>query len=167
VSVVLAGALDGMPAVALFLLVLGGTMIPRAIGAHVALDGAFCVTILGAAWCAQLGLYQQVAWLDLVVHTVATGATAALGYLVLLRLRLTTAEDRPRTAALVTIGLGVVLALVWELLELAGHTFLDDGIFVAPVDTAGDLAAALLGSVVAAAVVARRVARGPHRGAAA
>lgn len=156
VSVVVSGVGFGGVAVALFLLVLGGTMIPRAVGTPAVLDVTYGVSLLAAAWCAQLEVYQQVGWLDLVVHAVTTGAIAAVAHHLFTRTGLVAPARRARTsAALTVVGLGSIVAVVWELLEWTGYTFVDSSIFVTYTDTLGDLAAALVGSVVAAAVVAR------------
>ncbi|MCZ2262001.1 hypothetical protein [Isoptericola sp. QY 916] len=165
VSVLAATATSDWVAVALFALVLGGSMVPRASGAAARLDVACGTAVLAAAWCAVAGLYERVAGLDLLVHAVATGALAALAHQVLTRDGLATSPVRPRaTAALTTVGLGALLAVVWELLEAVGHTFVDDSIHVTYPDTVGDLAAALVGSAVAAWLVARAAARTPARG---
>lgn len=158
VSVVLAGVWHGGSGVALFLFVLGGTMIPRAIGTAAALDVTYCASLLAAAWCAQLEIYRDVTGLDLVVHAATTGAVAALAFQVLQRADLVVPARRARvSAALIVLGLGSVVAVVWEFLEWAGHTFVDSSIFVTYTDTLGDLAAGLLGSAVAAVLVARGV----------
>ncbi|MCK0116461.1 hypothetical protein BCE75_103276 [Isoptericola sp. CG 20/1183] len=158
VSVVLAGILFGGTATALFLFVLGGTMLPRAIGTPAALDISYCAALLAAAWCAQLEVYQRVDWLDLVVHAATTGAIAAVAHQAFARAGLIAPARRARaSAALQIVGLGSVVAVVWELLEWAGYTFVDDTIFVTYPDTLGDLAAGLVGSAVAAALVARGV----------
>ncbi|WP_407320369.1 hypothetical protein UQW22_07925 [Isoptericola halotolerans] len=155
-SVVLAGIRAGWLGVALFLLVLGGTMVPRAVGTRTALDVTYCGALLAAAWCAQLGVYEKVTWLDLVVHAATTGAIATVAHQVLARGGLVApARHAGASAALSIIGLGSLVAVVWELLEWVGHTFVDGDIFVTYTDTLGDLAAALVGSAVAAAVVAR------------
>lgn len=165
VSLLVAAATSDWVAVALFALVLGGSMVPRASGAAAWLDVACGTAVLAAAWCAVAGLYERVAGLDLLVHAVATGALAALAHQVLTRDGLATSPVRPRaTAALTTVGLGALLAVVWELLEAVGHTFVDDSIHVTYPDTVGDLAAALVGSAVAAWLVARAAARTPARG---
>ena len=165
VSVLVAAATSGGVAVALFVLVLGGSMVPRAAGAPAWLDVTCGTVMLAAAWCAVAGLYERVEGLDLLVHAVATGALAALAHQVLTRVGVAVSRARPRaTAALTTVGLGALLAVVWELLEALGHAFFDDSIHVTYPDTIGDLAAALLGSVVAAWLAARAAARTPARG---
>ncbi|MCK9792827.1 hypothetical protein M1843_03575 [Isoptericola sp. 4D.3] len=165
VSVLLAvAAADGI-AVSLFLLVLGGSVVPRATGAPAVLDVTCGVAMLAAAWCARLGWYERVEVLDLLVHAVATGALAALAHQVLTRVRTTGSRVRPRASAAVTVlALGALLAVVWEVLEIAGHTLLDDSIHVTLPDTVGDLAAALVGSVAAAGLVARAPVRTTVRG---
>jgi hypothetical protein len=165
VSVLVAAATSSGVAVALFALVLGGSMVPRATGAPAWLDVACGTVLLAAAWCAVAGLYERVEGLDLLVHAVATGVLAALAHQVLTRFGVAVSPARPRaTAALTTVGLGALLAVVWELLEAVGHTFVDDSIHVTYADTVGDLAAALLGSVAAAGLAARATARTPAQG---
>lgn len=157
-GVVVAAPLYGFVGVALFLLVLGGTMLPRALGLPTALDMPFCATILLAAWAAQLDWYLAVDWLDLVVHAIATGLIAAVAHLTLARVRLlpepSAARSRAGSAALTT-ALGLVLAAVWELGEWLGHAYLDDRIQVGASDTAGDLLAGGLGALVAAVLLCR------------
>ena len=156
VSVVVGTWWSGPVATALFLLVLGGAMVPRVISASTALDVAYCSTILFAAWAAQLDWYVAVSWLDVVVHAVATGLIAVLG-VEALQFWGVVGRDRPRSElALLVVGLGAVLAVLWELGEWAGNAWLDRRIQVGYPDTMGDLAAGLAGSVVAAAVVRRR-----------
>lgn len=159
-SVVVAGAaLDGV-GVALFLLVLGGTMVPRALGVTGVLDVGYGAALLASAWAAQLEWYRAVPWLDLPVHAVCTGLIAALATVTLVRvgaLPAPHADGLPwRTGVVVvTTGLGAVLAILWELGEWAGHTFLDDRIGVGYGDTVTDLATGLLGSAVAGVLLAR------------
>ncbi|WP_421733724.1 hypothetical protein [Cellulomonas sp.] len=155
-SVVVGTWRAGLVACALFLLVLGGTLVPRAIGAPAGLDVAFCVTLLFAAWAAQLEWYAAVDWLDLAVHAVATGLVAVMALLALVRWRVVSEPaEAPDRIVLVT-GLGAVAAVLWEVGEWAGHTFLDPRIYVGYEDTIGDLVAGLVGSAVAAVVLARR-----------
>jgi hypothetical protein len=153
-SVVVAVGLDGV-AVALFLLVLGATMVPRALGLAAPLDVAYGATLLASAWAAQLEWYRAVPWLDLPVHAACTGLVAAVAYVALVRAGMLAdpgalRPGRARVGVLVvTTGLGAVLAILWELGEWAGHTYLDDRIGVGYGDTVTDLAAGLLGAVVA------------------
>ncbi|KAJ8140688.1 hypothetical protein OY671_006127 [Metschnikowia pulcherrima] len=156
-SVVVAGAtLDGV-GVASFSLVLGGTMVPRALGVTGVLDVGYGAASLASAWAAQLEWYRAVPWLDSPVHAVCTGSIAALATVTLVRVGASPAphaDARPwRTGVVVvTTGLGAVLAISWELGEWAGHTFLDDRIGVGYGDTVTDLATGSLGSVVAGTV---------------
>jgi hypothetical protein len=155
----LASLAVGLPAYggvagAVFFLVLGGTMVPRAASAPGALDATYCLTILLAAWAAVLDWYLAVPWLDVVVHAAATGLVAALVQFVLVRAGMASAAETalrfPRTAVTVlTAATGTALAVVWELGEWFGHTHLDDRIQVGYVDTVGDLAAGMAGAVVA------------------
>lgn len=153
------GALGG----ALFMLVLGGTMIPRALGAPTVLDVAYCGTILFAAWAAQLDWYVSVEWLDVVVHALVTGLVATMVHFALVKLAAVAPPDDTRLrrarlgSALTTAALGVALATVWEFGEWFGHTQIDERIQVGYGDTIGDLAAGALGAVLAGLLLARGV----------
>jgi hypothetical protein len=163
ISVVVGLIWYGGVAGALFFLVLGGTMIPRALQAPAALDASYCVAILFAAWAAELDWYLAVGWLDVVVHAAATGLVAAMAHLALVRIGAVAPVDdvrlrRPRLgSAVVTTTLGVTLAVVWEFGEWFGHTRLDDRIQVGYTDTMGDLVAGTVGALVAAVLLARGV----------
>lgn len=161
VSVVVAAWQWGVIGGLLLLLVLGGTLIPRAVGAPRLLDAAYCASLLVAAWAAQLDWYVAVPWLDIAVHAVATALVAVV---VCLTLERWSGVDRaalgPRglwVAAVLVSTTGATLGLLWELGEWFGHTYLDDRIQVGYTDTIGDLAAGLVGSVVAGLLVARSV----------
>lgn len=153
---------------ALFFLVLGGTMLARALALPTVLDLAFCATILVAAWAAMLDWYVAVGWLDLVVHAAATGLIAAVAHLTLVRVGAVPPVDasglrRPGLGAAVLVAaLGIALATLWEFGEWFGHTHVDDRIQVGYTDTIGDLAAGAVGAVVVALLVARP-ARGGRR----
>lgn len=157
-SVVVLLASADLTGAALLMLTLGGTVIPRAVGARTGFDVACGASLLLAAWASQLGWYESVAWLDLAVHAVVTGLLASLAATVLgrwsVRVPAVEARARPETVLLVT-GLGAVLAIVWEIAEWVGHTFVDESIGVGYGDTVSDLAAGLLGSFVAGIVAAR------------
>jgi hypothetical protein len=162
-SLVVGTAAYGVIGFALFMLVLGGSMLPRAVAAPAALDLSFCATVLVAAWAAELDWYLAVDWLDVVVHAAATGLIAAVTHLALVRVGAAPGPDesrlrRPRLgSAVVTTSLGVMFATVWELLEWFGHTQLDDRIQVGYTDTLGDLAAGSVGALVAGVLLARGV----------
>ncbi|WP_435744789.1 hypothetical protein [Nocardioides sp. SYSU DS0663] len=159
VSVVVALVGYGGVAAAVLFLVLGGTMVPRVAGAPAALDGAYCLTILVAAWAAVLDWYLAVPWLDVVVHAAATGLIAAVVQWVLVRAGMASTPDdaqprHPRAAvAVLTAAMGTALAVVWELCEWFGHTYLDDRIQVGYTDTLGDVTAGMVGAAVAGALL--------------
>ena len=141
---------------ALFALVLAGLVVPLAAGAPRALDAAYGVGLVLAAWSGALDLYQAVGWLDLVMHLVVTGLIAAVAHLLLARrtgavLDPTTAVGGPQRwgAVLVTGSLGLALSVLWEIGEYLGHTYVDDTIYVGYADTVGDLVAGGIGSAVA------------------
>jgi hypothetical protein len=162
VSVVVGTWLSGPVATALFLLVLGGSLVPRVIGVPASLDVAYCGALVLAAWAAQLGWYDAVGWLDVAVHAVATGLVALVAVLALVRWGVLPSDlvdgaRHPRWGSVLLVaGTGGALAVLWEIGEWAGHTFLDPSIHVGYQDTVGDLAAGLTGSVVAGLALARR-----------
>ncbi len=162
ISVVVAALGYGGVAGPLFLLVLGGTMVPRALGLPDALDVSYCGVLLVAAWAAQLDWYLAVDGLDLLVHALATGLIAVVAQLTLARAGMVASVDTPGLArprlgvAVVTVALGVALATVWEVGEWAGHTLLDDRIQVGYADTMSDLLAGAAGALVAGVLLARR-----------
>jgi hypothetical protein len=161
VAVATATVWFGGVAVALMLLVLGGQVVPRALGTGPRLDVAYGVGLLVAAWSGVLDVYRDVAWWDLVVHTVVTGLVAAVALGALVRLGAVRAPDDAVLRShrlglvLVTIAVGLGLSVVWEVAEWLAHTYLDPEIFVSETDTLGDLSAGGLGSLVAGAVLAR------------
>ncbi|WP_370615570.1 hypothetical protein [Mumia sp. Pv 4-285] len=163
VSVVVGLVVFGPLAGALFFLVLGGTMIPRALRAPASLDIAYCVSILVAGWAAQLDWYVAVSWLDVVVHAAVTGLVATVVHLALVRLDAVAPVDDARLrhprwgSAVVTTALGVALATVWEFGEWFGHVRIDDRIQVGYADTIADLAAGTVGAVLAGILLARGV----------
>lgn len=158
VSVVVGTWRFGLLGAALFALVLGGTAVPRVVGVPPLLDAAYSAALLFAAWAAQLGWYEAVAWLDLAVHAVATGLVALVATLALARWgAVGTSSARHWRVGLgaLVVGLGALGSILWEVGEWYGHTQLDPTIHVGYEDTVGDLVAAVLGSLVAAVLLAR------------
>ena len=102
-----------------------------------------------SAISSYLLLFEKISWWDIPVHAVLNGLLAVLVA------RVVRCPDPSAAEVIVT---GAVLAVVWELMELAGHHWVDSSVYVAPADTALDLLAAIGGSVVAALLW-----RGRHR----
>ena len=102
-----------------------------------------------SAISSYLLLFERISWWDIPVHAVLNGLLAVLVA------RVVRCPDPSAAEVIVT---GAVLAVVWELMELAGHHWVDSSVYVAPADTALDLLAAIGGSVVAALLW-----RGRHR----
>ncbi|MET0932150.1 MAG: hypothetical protein ABWX56_00440 [Mycetocola sp.] len=148
-------ALIGWPwvDVAVFALALVGLVIPRFLGVRPGLDIAFCIIVLVAAWSALLELYDALEYLDFVVHFFLNGLTAAVLYI--LAVRLEVVPDPTRTpvplGAIValTTAFGLAAGVIWELAEWIGYTYIDDSIFVSYDDTIADFAAGGLGSILA------------------
>ncbi|MCU1425966.1 MAG: hypothetical protein JWM51_2257 [Microbacteriaceae bacterium] len=139
--------------VAVVALALIGVFLPRFLGARPAFDAAFTIAVLVASWSSVLDLYRSVVGWDVVVHFFTNGLIAAMAYLLLARLGVLPAviDSRyPTVAAIgITTTLGFTAGVVWEFVEWAGHTFVDETIFVAYADTIGDLAAGGAGSLLA------------------
>ncbi|MCK6212716.1 hypothetical protein KZX45_19435 [Georgenia sp. EYE_87] len=150
----------GVVGLSLMALVLLGVTLARVVRLYGGLQLLLDVTLLVAAWAALLQLYQRWWWLDVVVHVVATGLLTVLAVVLLARTGLLPTPASRRTERLrlgaVALAAGLALAVVWELGEWAGHTYLDPEIYVSAVDTVGDLAAGVLGAAVAAWWLATR-----------
>lgn len=138
-------------------LVLLGVTIVRVLRLPGTLQLLVDLSLAAAGWAALLELYQRVWWLDLLAHAVATGLLSVVGTVAWLRTRPpgVPPPGRPGLAA-VTLAAGLALALAWELVEWAGHTFLEPAIFVSYDDSLGDLAAGGCGSAAAGAWHAAR-----------
>ena len=141
--------------IAVVALAMIGLVLPRFLGVRPALDAAFGVALLVASWFSVLGLYVSAPLVDLPVHLVVNGLVAAIAYVLLARLGVlpeTLDVGRPRLGvAVITTALGVVGGVLWEFGEWAGHTFVDESIFVGYTDTLGDLAIGALGALLAGA----------------
>lgn len=158
-STVLAPLLDGVT-VAVFALVLGTVTLVRVLAVPAGLQGGLGAALLVAAWAAALRWYEEVWWLDIVVHLVLTGLLAAVAGVLLHRGRMTpSGADQPGRwgIALTTTTVGTSLGVVWEIAEWFGHTFVDDTIHIPPADTMGDLAAGAAGAAIAGLLLARHV----------
>lgn len=157
--------------VALFLLVLGGTLISRSLEISRVFDGIYGLTLLAAAWSSVLDLYARVSWWDLPVHFAATGVIAAMTYLLLSRLgAVPVPVPTPRPALrfavpVLVLALGLGVSVLWELGEWWGNAFVDASINVGYTDTMGDLTAGGLGALLAGAFL-RKASGTPQRQAA-
>lgn len=140
-------------------LVVGGSVVPRALGSPPWFDTLFCATLLLAVWAALLDWYVTVPGLDLAVHAVTTGLVGALAWQVVDRAGLLVDHVhvvRARRAAfLVTVMAATTLAVLWEVGEWLGHTHLDRRIQVGQADTITDLLAGIVGAALAGLLVAR------------
>jgi hypothetical protein len=142
--IVVAGVGWGPVEAATIALAGGGMLLPRLLGVRPAVDIAFGVVVLVAAWSSVLEIYITTRWWDLPVHFLLNGLCAALCYIALVQLRIVPdAATLPRPTAsvvVVTVALGLSLGVFWEMLEWFGHTFIDEEIYVGYVDSIGDLA---------------------------
>lgn len=121
--------------------------------------GACSLVLLIAGVSAAQLLYERIAYWDLVIHFLATGVLALLWRALRLRHRperaqgdasqrpaLEAAVTRRRVAASALVGL--VLALIWEAMELLGFLLVSPEIHIPPADTASDIAVGVLGAAV-------------------
>lgn len=158
VSVAVATVTDGFVGFALMFLVLGGCMVPRGWGLPPWFDALFCLSVIGAGWAALLDYYEQIGWLDLVVHGAVTGLIGVLVALVVHRLRVLnptySCHQRAAMLAMVAATAAIALAGMWEIGEWLGHTHLDDEIQVGYTDTITDMVAGCVGAAGAALLVA-------------
>lgn len=162
-SLVPATISDGAIGFAVMFLVVGGCMLPRALGTPGRLDTVICAVFIVAAWAALLDWYVTVDGLDLVVHAGATGLIGILAWQVAQRAGLLApaSSGRPArmAAILVTVTSASTLAMVWEIGEWFGHTYLDDRIQVGYDDTITDLIAGILGAALAGMLAAASLPR--------
>jgi len=118
-------------------------VVPRFVGVRAWFDIAFCAVVLLAAWSNVLDLYSGIAGWDIVMHFVCTGVIAAMGYLVLVRLRMLPEPPRSlrRLPLVLTPVIGLAVSAVWEMIEWIGWRFVSSDIYVGYQDTIGDMAA--------------------------
>ncbi|MPV37865.1 hypothetical protein [Georgenia subflava] len=149
-------------AVAVMALVLLGLTVPRVAGVAVQLQAAAGGVLLGAAWASVFRGYEQVPWLDVVAHVLATGALAAVAVAVLLRAGMLLVPQGRRGRCglvLVTASVGLPLSVLWELGEWFGSRYVEETINVGYDDTLADLAAGGVGAIVAGGALARLLRR--------
>ena len=147
---------------ALFALVLLGLVLPRLLRAGRLPDLVYGIVLLLAAWSAVLDWYVRFGWLDIVMHVLTGGLTAAFAHRLLVRWQVVPRPEasvvrRARAGVVVTTtAVGTTLGLLWEVGEWFGHTYLDHRIQVGYTDTLSDLAADAVGALGAGLVVAVR-----------
>lgn len=145
--------------VAVFALVLGGMTAMRVLQLPAPLQVGAALAAQGAAWASVLHLYERIWWLDILVHLVLNGLLAGAAGVALHRARMTSSKQHRSGRwglVITTTGVGAVLAVVWEIAEWVGHVYVDQRVEIEPGDTVGDLAAGVLGSVLAGIALARR-----------
>ena len=147
-------------------LALPALLVPRLLGVLPWFDVLYGVTVSVAAWSNVLDLYRSIAWWDLVVHFVATGIIASIGYVALQRSGVLPDRPRRRTAIVLLPTIGLAISAIWEMVEWLGKTFVDSEIFVTYPDTIGDMAVGGAGALMMGLVLARiRIDRAANRAA--
>lgn len=155
-SVLAALVLLGPVETALFLLVLLGLLVARALDVFPRFDAAYGVVLLTAAWSSVADLYARISWWDLAVHFAATGTLAVIAYFLLVQFGAVPGVRHPHrpsrslpvVVALLVVALGLGMSVLWEIGEWWGHTYVDDSINVGYTDTMADLAAGGVGALV-------------------
>lgn len=151
-----AGDWDG---VVRFVLIAGFMLAARAADVPPPFAAAFAVFLLLATWASVQHWYRSVSHFDVLVHLLTPGSLAAVTYFVLVHQRLLPAaqghDPRWRSWAPVVwvTVVGVTTAVVWEFYELLVEQVAPGTMAVGYVDTVVDLAAGMLGSLVAGALV--------------
>jgi len=148
ISGVLAGVTLGVIQFGVFGLVAIGLVMTRFLGVRPALDIATSIVLLVAAWANALDLYVLTPAIDIPVHLLLNGLIAALAVVLFQRLDVLPALP-PRALVLVTVAVGFMAGVLWELGEWAGNRFVDPSIFVGYDDTIGDLVVGGLGALLA------------------
>ncbi|GAA1360179.1 hypothetical protein GCM10009596_16620 [Arthrobacter rhombi] len=152
-SVVAAALGWGWIQFAVFMLALLATLAPRALALPGPLDIAVGITALVAAWSNVLDLYEHLPGWDKFIHGLLGGLVALLAVTLAQRAGSVPAPGDPRAMPMLvsaTVAFGLATGAVWEMLEWAGHTYIDPAVHVGYDDTIGDLAADGIGSLVAA-----------------
>lgn len=157
VSVIVAAIWWGPVQAGVLALSVIGLVLSRFLGVRPALDTAFSLSLLVAAWSSVLDLYGAIVGWDLLVHFIANGLLAAMLYVLCARWGIVPdpGTDRVPLAGLVVVtgSLGATAGVVWEIAEWWGHTYIESDIFVGYDDTIGDLAIGLLGAIAAGLVM--------------
>ena len=149
ISVVVAGVGWGWIQVAVFMLAVLATLLPRALELRGSLDLCVGIASLAAAWSNVFDLYVLLPGWDKFMHAVLGGLIAVLSVVIAERTGiLPPSTQRPGALVLATLLLGLATGAAWELLEWAGHTLIDPGVHVGYQDTMGDVAADGLGALI-------------------
>lgn len=142
------GFFDAVSAMVMLLACLGTTIGWR-VRAAPRFEIALNIVLLIAAWSSVWELYDRWSWWDIVVHFALTAMLAVLSTWSLEHWVLKRRFARTRRAFTIVVS-GIVLSLVWEVMEQLGYIFVDRGIEVAPGDTIGDVIAGVAGAALAA-----------------
>lgn len=135
------------------LLVCGGTWALRFYSPTRSADILGQLVLLLGGIFSVLGTYKIIGWLDLAVHFAMLMILTKMLANMLLHHRAMPAVSSPRQAGGVLLSvtsMGVLLAVLWEIGEWVGHTFISTEVGVGYTDTLGDLMAGFLGALVAA-----------------
>jgi hypothetical protein len=143
-----------------FLLVFVVLLVPRHVGVPRPFEAAFGAALLAAAWASAAHLYQAAWWVDVVIHFVLGGVTAAMLYLVFAQVGVLPGlhegvlRQHRISLVVLTVALGLAAGALWELYEWVATSVIPSAsITVGYDDTVLDLTMDGSGSVVAGRVL--------------
>lgn len=126
-------------------------LISRLLKLPAVVDSAICVTLPLATAASLFEWYRDVAWLDVVMHGVTSGAMAVAAFYVLCRTPLLPRQHQfnDTSSVLVVTMIGITLGVLWEFYEWFVEVILHLRIGVGYDDTILDLAMDTVGTVAA------------------
>ena len=111
--------------------------------------GVSSLVILVAGMSAAEQLYIKISWWDLLVHFICMYVLVLIVWNLVLHRTPSRGALPTRRRILLCSGAGLVLAVVWELMELIGFLFVTPDIHIPMLDTLSDVAVGILGASLA------------------
>lgn len=111
--------------------------------------GVSSLVMLIAGVSAAEQLYIRISWWDLLIHFICMYVLVLIVWNLVLHRAPSRGALPTRRRILMGSGIGLVLALVWELMELVGFLFVTPDIHIPPLDTLSDVAVGVLGASLA------------------
>lgn len=140
-------------------LTVGLVLVPRALNMPRPFDLAFTLGMSAQAWGNVFGLFERLSWYDMLVHTLLPMLAAPTAYVALVRLGVLpdlkeAREQHHRLGIfLVTFFLGTGFEAVYEVYEFVADRVLGTNLVAGEVDTATDLIASAVGSMLGGALL--------------
>lgn len=112
--------------------------------------GACSSVMLAAGLSASAQLYSRIPGWDLLIHFVCVHVLVWIVWNHALRRIPRASRASPARRTLFCTAVGVVLAVVWEVMEFLGYHWVTPEIHIAPLDTIGDIVVGVLGGALVA-----------------